>query len=76
MTLQCAQCKYYRSKNNFTSNQWRKDDGISRCANCINGVFVCNDYDRTFKNKNALMMHMQVHLPRIVAFPICGEEIF
>lgn len=76
MTRQCAQCKCYMSRNNFSSNQWRKGDGISRCANCINGVFVCNECDRTFKDKNALMMHMQVHRPRSVACPICGEERF
>jgi DNA-directed RNA polymerase subunit RPC12/RpoP len=36
--------------------------------------FQCGECYREFNNQNELNMHMQVHRPRDVACPICGER--
>ncbi|KAL7509230.1 hypothetical protein ACHAXN_007148 [Cyclotella atomus] len=38
--------------------------------------FQCGECYREFNNQNELNMHMQVHRPRDVACPICGERRF
>jgi DNA-directed RNA polymerase subunit RPC12/RpoP len=73
----CAQCGYCRDSDDFSNNQWYKGPGASRCTDCINPpIYSCSDCSRTFDNQNNLEMHKQVHRPRNVGCPICGEERF
>jgi len=72
----------------FSSNQWRKGDGYSRCTNCVSGsqycppvpaptyFYQCRECYREFNSQNELDMHMQVHRPRNVSCPVCGEQRF
>uniref|UniRef100_A0A7S2YSA1 C2H2-type domain-containing protein n=1 Tax=Entomoneis paludosa TaxID=265537 RepID=A0A7S2YSA1_9STRA len=85
----CSDCNSYQSCSQFSSNQWRKGDGYSRCKDCVSGFsnsggydsysydyFECSQCSRTFNNQNELNMHMQVHRPRNVSCPVCGETRF
>jgi DNA-directed RNA polymerase subunit RPC12/RpoP len=92
MGRSCADCRQWCDPDNFTSNQWRKGEGISRCSSCVNQfverrrycidranpppTYQCSDCPRTFDNQNNLEMHKQVHRPRNVSCPICGEQRF
>lgn len=90
----CAQCNEWCKGSDFSSNQWRKGEGYSRCRDCVSGsqyssgvcgyaveyqpspsyrCIVCN---RDFNSQNELNMHQQVHRPRNVACPVCGEVRF
>jgi hypothetical protein len=37
MSRTCADCARYLPKTSYTSNQWSKGVGISRCAACVHG---------------------------------------
>ena len=99
MGRECSDCGDYLSNSNFSSNQWRKGPGLSRCKGCVNGyggggggggygggsygggyggstTFQCGECYRSFASQNELNMHMQVHRPRNVACPVCGEQRF
>jgi len=76
MSRQCGQCYEYKNGHEFSSNQWRKGDGSSRCKTCVGAVFGCNECSRTFSGQNALRMHMQVHRSKNVACPVCGDRRF
>lgn len=73
-------CQDYKSCSSFSSNQWRKGDGYSRCRDCVNPppavLYQCPQCSRTFNNQNELKMHSQVHRLRNVACPVCGEVRF
>lgn len=86
MGRHCADCDDYRSRSSFSSNQWRKGDGVSRCSDCVNGgggrrapnislFHKCHDC-RLCNTQNELNMHRQVHRPRDVACPVCGVKRF
>ena len=77
----CADCDCYQSCSAFSRNQWVKGDGYSRCKTCTQGgsyfsSFECGTCFRTFGSQNELDMHQQVHRPRDVACPVCGERRF
>lgn len=93
----CAQCRNFLPNNDFSSNQWRKGEGCSRCSDCVSGggsqyhtgyaaveyqppppvyTYTCSQCSRNFNNQNQLNMHMQVHRPRNVACPVCGDTRF
>ena len=74
----CSECDEWCSNSQFSSNQWRKGDGCSRCKSCVGGGinFQCGECYRQFNSQNELNMHMQVHRTRNVACPICGEQRF
>jgi len=84
----CSECADWKSCSQFSSNQWRKGDGASRCRDCIDGGgsayagychavnFQCGICSRTFNNQNELNMHQQVHRLRNVACPVCGDVRF
>ena len=74
----CSGCDEWCSRGQFSSNQWRKGNGCSRCTSCVGGGFKyqCGQCYREFNTQNELNMHMQVHRPRNVACPICGEQRF
>lgn len=97
MARHCASCNYYRSRSDFSGNQWRKGEGASRCAVCVelggsssssssNSTYAapppppsyhfCPTCHRGFGTPNELNMHLQVHRPRDVACPVCGEQRF
>jgi Zn-finger nucleic acid-binding protein len=75
MERKCSQCRSWKSSDDYSNNQWRKGDGLSRCWRCVDG-YVCQVCDRQFEHPNHLKMHMQTHRPRNVACPLCGEERF
>jgi DNA-directed RNA polymerase subunit RPC12/RpoP len=73
----CAECGYSLDSDEFSNNQWNKGPGASRCIDCVNPpTYECSDCSRTFDNQNNLDMHKQVHRPRNVSCPICGEQRF
>lgn len=89
----CADCEDWCTKSNFTSNQWRKGEGCSRCKDCVSGSqsqyhssghdyqpsypsFRCIECNRDFNSQNELNMHQQVHRPRNIACPVCGDRRF
>lgn len=72
----CAECGYSKSSDEYSENQWSKGEGASRCSECVNTRYSCHQCGRTFQNHNNLQMHMQVHRPREVACPICGDRRF
>mmetsp|Transcript_38237 Transcript_38237/g.68935 ORF Transcript_38237/g.68935 Transcript_38237/m.68935 type:complete len:186 (-) Transcript_38237:83-640(-) len=92
MGRHCADCGDWCTNSNFSSNQWRKGEGCSRCKDCVSGsqyssgaaieeyqpppsyrCVVCN---RDFNSQNELNMHQQVHRPRNISCPICGDTRF
>ena len=79
MGRRCSECECARHSHEFSGNQWRKGPGCSRCKYCVDGCnpsFQCQECNRCFENQNNLNMHMQVHRPRSVACPICGDTRF
>ena len=79
MGRHCAECNYFLDRSRFSSNQWRKGDGVSRCVGCVEGrcvYYKCYECERVFDNQNELKMHTQVHRPRDVACPVCGDRRF
>ena len=79
----CGQCDEYRSSSSYSSNQWRKGEGYSRCASCVHPppppvqyYWTCQVCNRDFDTENQLNMHSQVHRPKTVACPVCGDERF
>ena len=78
MGRECSQCNDWLSNSNFSSNQWRKGEGYSRCKDCVSGYvsFQCGECYRDFNTQNQLNMHMQTHRPRNVACPICKDQRF
>mmetsp|Transcript_35834 Transcript_35834/g.75460 ORF Transcript_35834/g.75460 Transcript_35834/m.75460 type:complete len:175 (+) Transcript_35834:178-702(+) len=77
----CSDCGDWCSNSMFSGNQWRKGDGYSRCKDCVSGgyqhqSYQCGECYREFDSQNELNMHMQVHRPRNVACPVCGERRF
>jgi DNA-directed RNA polymerase subunit RPC12/RpoP len=76
----CAECDEWCGCSQFSRNQWMKGDGCSRCKACVGGyqnpTYQCGECYREFNCQNELNMHMQVHRPRNVACPICGEQRF
>ena len=71
----CCQCNTWNSSDNYSSNQWRKGEGVSRCADCVIG-YTCEVCNRRFNSSNELRMHSQVHRPKTVSCPVCGEARF
>mmetsp|Transcript_28580 Transcript_28580/g.60956 ORF Transcript_28580/g.60956 Transcript_28580/m.60956 type:complete len:190 (-) Transcript_28580:293-862(-) len=96
MGRNCADCGDWCSNSNFSSNQWRKGEGCSRCRDCVSGgsqyhttgyavsavsyqpdpSYPCVVCNRDFNNQNELNMHMQVHRPRNISCPVCGDTRF
>lgn len=81
----CSDCSYFLTRHDFSYNQWRKGDGFSRCKGCVTGdgdggyaavSYVCHECGQSYANQNELNMHSQVHRPRSVACPVCGEVRF
>lgn len=76
MGRECSQCHEWCSRHSFSQNQWRKGDGYSRCSDCVNTCYECPICYKTFSNSNQLKMHSQVHRPKNVACPVCGDVRF
>mmetsp|Transcript_74552 Transcript_74552/g.112331 ORF Transcript_74552/g.112331 Transcript_74552/m.112331 type:complete len:179 (-) Transcript_74552:222-758(-) len=79
----CSDCEDWCSNRSFSRNQWLKGDGYSRCKDCVHPppppappTFQCGQCYREFNSHNNLQMHMQVHRPRTVACPVCGDTRF
>jgi hypothetical protein len=75
MERRCSQCRSWKCDDDYSNNQWYKGKGISRCRSCVAG-YVCQECYHSFDNPNELKMHMQVHLPRNVVCPSCGQGGF
>lgn len=90
MGRECASCDQWLSNSNFSRNQWLKGPGYSKCKSCVGGSqsygqaasytpsvsYQCQECYREFNSDNELQMHMQVHRPRNVACPVCGDKRF
>ena len=80
MSRVCPSCQYELDRSDFSNNQWRKGNGNSVCRDCIEGNsapdYQCDICDRVFNCANDLRMHSQVHRPRNVTCPLCGDERF
>jgi DNA-directed RNA polymerase subunit RPC12/RpoP len=84
MSRVCNQCQSWKNRRDYSSNQWRKGDGLSRCSSCVPShaanyctvVYRCEQCERSFPDSNQLNMHMQTHRPRDVACPLCHEGRF
>lgn len=78
MGRECSECGEWCSSGDFSRNQWRKGSGNSRCNDCVNGYcsFQCETCYREFNTSNELNMHRQVHRPKNVACPVCGDRRF
>ncbi|KAL7531321.1 hypothetical protein ACHAXR_003977 [Thalassiosira sp. AJA248-18] len=86
MGRSCSECGNWCTNSSFSRNQWMKGDGYSRCKDCVSGysqqeysapiTYQCGQCYRNFNSQNELNMHMQVHRPRTVSCPICGEQRF
>jgi DNA-directed RNA polymerase subunit RPC12/RpoP len=80
----CAACDCYLSCSSFSRNQWMKGDGYTRCYDCVDNnqweppapSYQCTTCNRVFNSQNELNMHQQVHRPRNVACPVCGDRRF
>jgi DNA-directed RNA polymerase subunit RPC12/RpoP len=72
----CAECQCFYTPESFSNNQWLKGDGHSRCSDCVNRTYDCTECGREFSSRNSLEMHAQVHRPRNVPCPVCGEQRF
>lgn len=78
MGRNCAVCGCFCSRCEFSSNQWSKGEGYSRCRECVDGkiVYECDQCQRNFNSSNELNMHLQVHRPKNISCPLCGETRF
>mmetsp|Transcript_16355 Transcript_16355/g.39897 ORF Transcript_16355/g.39897 Transcript_16355/m.39897 type:complete len:236 (+) Transcript_16355:62-769(+) len=74
--MRCAECGQNVHLRNFSMNQVRKGEGVARCSDCVNTTYECQICFKECKNENNLQQHMQVHQPRNVACPVCGEQRF
>lgn len=77
----CAECGDWLDSNMYSNNQWNKGDSYSRCMECVGysqpqPQYKCRQCNNTYNTSNELEMHMQVHRPRTVACPVCGEGRF
>jgi hypothetical protein len=74
----CADCGDWYDEDNYSNNQWSKGRGNSRCVDCVNPppTYDCQTCGRSFTSQNNLDMHMQVHRPRSIPCPVCGEAFF
>ena len=67
MIRNCTECYEAKEKYEFSSSQWRKGDGSSRCSACISATqqpVDCNMCGREFGSDNELQMHR----------PACGRR--
>ena len=72
----CADCGDMEPASNYSTNQWWKGSGQSKCKWCVNKRVRCDICGKNFIGMNQLKQHKQVHLPRNVRCPGCGEQRF
>lgn len=66
----CAECGEWCEKYEFSSNQWRKGEYVSKCSDCVSAKqqpVQCPHCYGTFSSQNALEMHL------IKCQPTCYE---
>jgi len=71
----CAQCSNCFDSSDFSTNQWSKGEGESRCVDCVEAnhqPIRCPECRKIFRTENEVLMHSQMHRPRTIACPICG----
>jgi hypothetical protein len=77
MSRECAQCGNYKYKCDFSTNQWRKGDGQSRCEDCVSArrqtTVFCDECGGQFPDENSLRQHKRTHQPRTFACPGCNR---
>lgn len=60
----CRDCQQWCQSEEFSLNQWRKGNGLSRCYDCVDATqqpVQCPKCFQSFSSDNALAMHMQTH---------------
>lgn len=72
----CAECGAECLKIKFTSSQWVKGNGYSRCTDCVQSSkpHACRKCQRTFATKYELVTHQQAHRRRTPVCSFCGEK--
>lgn len=72
MSRICSQCRTKKANEAYSKAELSKGDDVSRCRGCVAG-YRCGECRNSFDHPNHLEMHMQIHRPRTVACPLCGE---
>ena len=75
MPRRCGQCSQVCGRSEFSSSQWRKGEGLSRCEVCVAGLnpVRCDECGKSFRDANALQQHKRTHQPRNFACPGCNR---
>ena len=75
MPRRCGQCGQVCGRTEFSSSQWRKGEGLSRCEECVAGLnpVRCDECGKSFRDANALQQHKRTHQPRNFACPGCNR---
>mmetsp|Transcript_5799 Transcript_5799/g.10134 ORF Transcript_5799/g.10134 Transcript_5799/m.10134 type:complete len:174 (+) Transcript_5799:140-661(+) len=70
----CAECTNLLDSCEFSSNQWKKGAGSSRCWDCVSRTVQCSICSRSFTSQNNLRQHMKTHVARSIPCPVCGDK--
>jgi len=74
---ECAECGCTRVQGDFSTTQWRKGRGESRCQDCVTPAGdgrTCGHCGQKFRDDNALQMHARTHQERRFGCPGCGKK--
>ena len=62
MGRECIQCHSFKSVDEYTTSQWSRGDGISRCRRCVEGYY-CATCSKQFARPKALELHIRKRHP-------------
>jgi len=64
MSRRCDRCDKWCYRDEFSSNQWAKGEGSSKCTDCVSEIqreVQCNICRDWFQGENSLAQHMKTH---------------
>jgi hypothetical protein len=64
MERECSQCHLYKSRKEYTTNQWSRGDEMSRCRRCVEGYY-CPNCSKQFARPRAMELHIKKRHPII-----------
>ena len=62
----CSECGECKDDDYYSSNQWRRGPGASKCEECVNDAqqpATCPYCSRELRNRNGLQAHMRSCIP-------------